>query len=822
MKNGTMYIDVILPLALANSYTYLVPEDMADDVRTGARVIVSFGAKKFYTALVYRIHNEKPELFEPKEIVAVLDEKPVVRGGQIKLWEWIASYYQCTLGEVYKAALPAGLKLESETVIALNEEFVAESVLKPKEQQLLDLFAAKSKLSVADINKALQLKNSFPLVKRLMDMGALVVSEEVKEKFRPKRETFVSLSPECADEDALRSVFDGLKGARRQLDLLMFFLNESRFFSKTEAREVSKKELLEKGGFSASVFSALVEKNIFVVHDKEVGRLGSVSGSLVEAAPLSDAQSAAYREIIRQFREKQTVLLHGVTSSGKTEIYIHLINEMLKLDKQVLFLLPEIALTTQITNRLKRVFGSQLGVYHSKFSDNERVEIWNNLLKDDGYKVILGVRSSIFLPFRDLGLVIVDEEHENSYKQYDPAPRYNARNAAVMLAHFSKAKVLLGSATPSVESYFAAKSGKFGLVELFTRFGNVNMPEVIIADVAEARRKKEMTGLFTETLLNRMSEALSRKEQVILFQNRRGFAPYVECRSCSAVPKCKNCDVSLTYHKFSNQLSCHYCGYTYAKPEKCPACGNPTIDTVGFGTEKIEEEVHAVFPEARVARLDLDVARSRKNFESVIADFEAGKIDVLVGTQMISKGLDFERVRVVGVLSADMLLNYPDFRSHERAFQLMAQVSGRAGRKNGQGIVVIQTTSPEHVVMEQVRSNDYAGMYEMQVEERQLFNYPPYFRLVYIYVKGRDERVVDGAANYLAQCMKATFGHRIVGPDRPVIPRVQNMYIRKIMVKFEQNISADKAKSVMREYVDHTLATDAFKSVIIYFDVDPM
>lgn len=822
MKNGTMYIDVILPLALANSYTYLVPKDMEDDVRIGVRVIVSFGAKKIYTALIYRIHNEKPEFFEPKEIVAVLDDKPVVRNSQIKLWEWIASYYQCTLGEVYKAALPAGLKLESETVIALSEEFVAESALKPKEQQLLDLFAVKSKLSVEDVNKALQLKNSFPLIKRLMDMGALMVSEEVKGKFKPKCEVYVSLSSECSDEDSLRCVFDRLKGAKKQLDLLMFYLNESRFFSKTEAREVSKKELLGKGGFSAAVFSALVEKNIFATYNKEVGRLGFATGSLVEAAPLSDAQAAAYREIVRQFREKQTVLLHGVTSSGKTEIYIHLIKEMLKLDKQVLFLLPEIALTTQITNRLKRVFGTQLGVYHSKFSDNERVEIWNNLLSDNGYKIILGVRSSVFLPFRDLGLVIIDEEHENSYKQYDPAPRYNARNAAVMLAYFSRAKVLLGSATPSVESYYAAKCGKFGLVELFSRFGDVNMPEIIVADVAEARRKKEMTGLFTETLLKHMSDALSRKEQVILFQNRRGFAPYVECRSCSAVPKCKNCDVSLTYHKFSNQLSCHYCGYTYMKPDKCPACGNPTLDTVGFGTEKIEEEVRSVFPEARVARLDLDVAKSRKNFETVIADFESGKIDVLVGTQMISKGLDFERVRVVGILNADMLLNYPDFRSHERAFQLMAQVSGRAGRKNGQGLVVIQTTAPEHVVMKQVENNDYEGMFDMQVEERQLFNYPPYFRLVYIYVKGRDERVVDGAANYLAQCMKATFAHRIVGPDRPVIPRVQNMYIRKIMVKFEQNISADKAKSVMREYVDHTLATDAFKSVIIYFDVDPM
>ena len=525
---------------------------------------------------------------------------------------------------------------------------------------------------------------------------------------------------------------------------------------------------------------------------------------------------------MEQFRQKQTVLLHGVTSSGKTELYIHLIEEVLKIGKQVLFLLPEIALTAQITSRLKRVFGNKLGIYHSRFSDAERVEIWNNLLNSKGYQIILGVRSSIFLPFRELGLVIVDEEHENTYKQFDPAPRYHARNAAIVLASMSGAKVLLGSATPSVESYYNAQNGKFGLVELSTRFEGIQMPEILIADTKEAHRKKEMQLHFTPLLFEQIKNALQRKEQIILFQNRRGFAPYVECKSCACVPKCKNCDVSLTYHKLMNQLTCHYCGYTIPVPETCPACGNPALQTKGFGTEKIEEEVSELFPDVRVARLDLDTARSRKNYEKIITDFENGKIDVLVGTQMISKGLDFERVRVVGILNADTLLNYPDFRSYERAFQLMAQVSGRAGRKNNRGIVVLQTGEPSHQLIHQVKQNNFREMYDVQLEERQLFKYPPFFRLIYIHVKGRDFDIVGKAAEYLAQGLRNVFGSRIYGPDKPVITRIQNLHIKKIVLKIEQEASCEKAKQLLSEVSNHTLANPAFKSIFIQVDVDPL
>ena len=538
--------------------------------------------------------------------------------------------------------------------------------------------------------------------------------------------------------------------------------------------------------------------------------------------PLSEEQKRAYREIMVLFRQKQTVLLHGVTSSGKTEIYIHLIEEVLKLGKQVLFLLPEIALTTQITNRLKRVFGSQLGVYHSKYSDAERVEVWNNLLNDKGIKVVLGVRSSVFLPFKNLGLVIVDEEHEATYKQNDPAPRYHARNSAIVLATMHGAKVLLGSATPSIESYYNAQTGKYGLVELFQRHAGISMPEILVDDVKEAKRKKQMKSIFGPLLVDQVNKALQRKEQVILFQNRRGFSPYVECKDCACVPKCKNCDVSLTYHKSLNVLTCHYCGYSIPMPEVCPACGNPSLGTVGYGTEKIEEEVQQQFPGVRVARLDLDVARSRKSYEKIISDFERGEIDILVGTQIVSKGLDFERVRVVGILNADMLLNYPDFRAYERAYQLMAQVSGRAGRKNNQGIVVLQTNEPTHQVISQVKANAYKEMFDSQMEERRLFRYPPFTRLTYIYVKGRDFATVKRAADYFSVCLRSVFADRVYGPDQPVVGRVQNQFIFKVMLKVELAVKPDQVRELLKKVSDHLLSQPEYKSIVLYSDVDPM
>lgn len=817
----TTYIETILPLPLGSTFTYILPDEMAGDVKVGMRVIVPFGRSKFYTALVYGIRFSPPENVELKEVIGVLDAKPIVRPQQIKFWEWIASYYQCTLGEVFKAAVPSGLKLESETVISLVEDFEAEAPLKEREQSLLDILSAKEH-TVAELNKLMAMKNVLPLVKRMMDIGAVSVSEELKSKYKPKQETYVRLSPEYMGEDVLSALFDNLGKAKKQIDLMMVYLQLSCFMQANNRREVSKKELLGKGGSQAAL-NALVEKNVLELYKKDVDRVDVSPYEVVRNHELSEVQQCAYGEIRDSFSHKDVVLLHGVTSSGKTEIYIHLIEEALKMGKQVLFLLPEIALTTQITNRLRRVFGNQLGVYHSKFSDAERVEIWNNLLDDKSYKVILGVRSSIFLPFKNLGLVVVDEEHETTYKQFDPAPRYHARNASIVLAKMSGAKVLLGSATPSLESYECARSGKFGFVELKQRYEGIELPDVLVADVKEARKKKEMVhGIFTPLLIENIRRALSRKEQVILFQNRRGFAPFLMCRTCGCVPRCQNCDISLTYHKSTHQLVCHYCGYTMNVPTVCPACETPELEPRGFGTEKIEEEVADLFPGVRVVRLDLDVAKSRKSYEKIIHDFENGDIDILVGTQIISKGLDFERVRVVGILDADSLLNYPDFRAFERAYQMMAQVSGRAGRKNNRGIVVIQTSEPDHPVIRQVRNNDYLSMFNVQMNDRALFKYPPYFRLVYVYLKGKDFASVHSAANYLAALMRQSFGDRVFGPDKPVVARIQNLYILKIMLKVEMKASVEKAKSVLRELTNMTLAHPAHKSVFIHVDVDPM
>lgn len=817
----TTYIETILPLPLGSTFTYILPEEMAGEVKVGMRVIVPFGRSKFYTALVYGIRFTPPENVELKEVIGVLDVEPIVRPQQIKFWEWIASYYQCTLGEVFKAAVPSGLKLESETVISLVEDFEAEAPLKEREQLLLDVLKDKEH-TVSELNKLVGLKNALPLVKRMMEMGAVSVSEELKSKYKAKQEAYVRLAPAYMEESKLHELFDALSKAKKQVELLMVYMQLSCLLQPQQRREVSKKELMEKH-VSAAALAAMVDKGIMEIYKKDVDRLDDTL--YVESAthPLSEVQQKAYEEIHGAFSQKNVVLLHGVTSSGKTEIYIHLIEEALKMEKQVLFLLPEIALTTQITNRLRRVFGSKLGVYHSKFTDAERVEIWNNLLHDKGYKVILGVRSSIFLPFNNLGLVVVDEEHENTYKQFDPAPRYHARNAAIILAGRMGAKVLLGSATPSLESYEAARSGKFGLVELMQRHEGIQLPDVMVADVKEARRTKTMIrDAFTPLLVEQMRRALERKEQIILFQNRRGFAPFMMCRTCGCVPRCQNCDISLTYHKSTHQLVCHYCGYTMNVPTLCPACETPEMEPRGFGTEKIEEEVEALFPGVRVARLDLDVARSRKSYEKILKDFEDGAIDILVGTQIISKGLDFERVRVVGILDADSLLNYPDFRAMERAYQMMAQVSGRAGRKNNRGIVVIQTSEPDHPVIKQVRNNDYTTMFNVQMNERSLFRYPPYYRLVYVYIKGRDFYAVNGAANYLAALMKQSFGDRVYGPDKPLVARIQNLFILKIMLKVELKAPVDKAKEMLRDLTNMTLAQQAYKSVYIQVDVDPM
>ena len=745
------FVDVILPLPLHSSFTYSLPEEMAGDVQIGCRVIVPFGRKKYYTAIVRNIHYSAPTEYEVKEVSALLDAHPILLPAQFKFWEWLADYYLCTQGDVYKAALPSGLKLESETMVEYNPDFEPDVQLSDKELKILDLLSAEPEQCVTKLEKESGVKNILSVIKSLLDKEAIFVKEELKRTYKPRTETRVRLTKAASNEHRLHFFFDELqRRAPKQLDLLMKYIELSGCLGKVQ-KEVAKKELLQRASATPAVFNGLVERGVFEVYQQEIGRLNTAfAGNTFSLNPLNGHQQRAHDEIVDSFRTKNVCLLHGVTSSGKTEIYIHLIEEVIRQGKQVLYLLPEIALTTQITERLKRVFGSRLGIYHSKFPDAERVEIWQKQLSDSGYDIILGVRSSVFLPFRNLGLIIVDEEHENTYKQQDPAPRYHARNAAIVLAALYGAKTLLGTATPSVETWYNATSGKYGLVELKERYKEIQMPEIIPVDIKELQRKKRMNGPFSPLLLQYVREALEQKEQVILFQNRRGFAPMIECHTCGWVPKCKNCDVSLTYHKGLNQLTCHYCGYTYQLPRICPACEGVDLRNRGFGTEKIEDDVKRLFPEAAVARMDLDTTRTRSAYERIIADFEQGKTDILIGTQMVSKGLDFDHVSVVGILNADTMLNYPDFRAYERAFQLMAQVAGRAGRKNKRGRVVLQTKSIEHSIIPQVIGNDYEGMVNGQLAERQIFHYPPYYRLVYVYLKNRNETLLDLMAQTMA------------------------------------------------------------------------
>ena len=818
------FVDVILPLPLQASFTYALPPEMDGQVQIGCRVVVSFGRKKFYTGIVRNVHYLKPQEYEVKEVSAVLDEHPILLPLQFQFWEWLADYYLCTQGDVYKAALPSGLKLESETVVEYNPDFEATEPLSEREQKVLDLLAVEPEQTVTRLEKESGLKNILAVVKSLLEKDALFVKEELKRTYKPKTETRVRLTEAARNERRLHFFFDELqRRAPKQLDLLMKYIELSGCLGEREVREVSKAELLKRSGATPAVFSGLVDKGVFEVYQQEVGRLETVSQAVMSLNELNVHQQRAFDEIRASFRVKNVCLLHGVTSSGKTEIYIHLIDETVRQGKQVLYLLPEIALTTQITERLKRVFGSRLGIYHSKFPDAERVEVWQKQLSHEPYDIILGVRSSLFLPFQRLGLVIVDEEHENTYKQQDPAPRYHARNAAIILASMCGAKTLLGTATPSVESWYnATEGGKYALVELKERYKEIQLPEIIPVDIKELQRKKRMNGPFSPLLLQYVREALEQKEQVILFQNRRGFAPMIECHTCGWVPKCKNCDVSLTYHKGLNQLTCHYCGYTQPVPRQCPACEGVDLRNRGFGTEKIEDDVKAIFPEARVARMDLDTTRTRTAYERIIHDFQQGRTDILIGTQMVSKGLDFDHVSVVGILNADTMMNYPDFRAYERAFQLMAQVAGRAGRKNKRGRVVLQTKSIEHPIIPQMMHNDFEGMVVGQLAERQLFRYPPYYRLVYVYLKHRNEQLLDVMAQTMAAKLRAVFGARVLGPDKPPVARIQTLFIRKIVLKIETNAPMARARQLLVQVQQEMVAEDRFKSLIVYYDVDPM
>jgi primosomal protein N' (replication factor Y) len=755
-----LFADVILPLPLDGMFTYSVPPSLEEQVQRGVRVLVPLGRNKTYVGIVSEKHNRAPEGYQTKDILQVLDMTPILLDSQLRLWQWIADYYMSPIGEVYKAALPSGLKAE--------------------------------------------------------------------DGYRPKTEIYITLTPQFRNEQTLHVAMNMLHRADKQLAALIDYLALSHWDSvegsacRETVVEITRDELLNAGHGLPTV-NALVKRGLLETYEREVGRLNhGGEPHLEKVKPLSDVQQDAFNKIQFSFLGKNVTLLHGVTSSGKTEIYIHLIRQALEKKQQVLYLLPEIALTVQIMQRLQHVFGNRLGIYHSKYSDAERVEIWQKQLSPHPYDVILGARSAVFLPFQHLGLVIIDEEHETSYKQQEPMPRYHARSAAIVLAQMFGAKTLLGTATPSMETYYNAKTGKYGLVELFQRYKGIELPEIQVVDVKDLQHRKMMNGPFSPILLNKVREALEHGEQAILFQNRRGYAPVIECKQCGWVPHCQHCDVSLTLHRNLNQLTCHYCGYTYQVPTECPACGCKELRTKGYGTEKIEAEVQDIFPEARIARMDLDTTRSRSAYERIISDFASGRTNLLIGTQMISKGLDFDKVSVVGILNADSMLNYPDFRAYEHAFMMMAQVSGRAGRKGKRGLVILQTKSPDLPIIQQVVRHDYAAHYQSLIVERQQFHYPPYYRLVYVYLKHKQDWVVDTAAVEMASRLRQWFGARLLGPDKPAVAKVKSLSIRKLVLKLELGINMGDVRKYLALAQQQMLQDKRYVSLQIYYDVDPL
>ncbi|WP_314663998.1 replication restart helicase PriA [Prevotella aurantiaca] len=772
------YVEVILPLPLEGTFTYAVPETLVQKVVPGVRLLVPFGKTKTYIGVCNTVPTDQPNqnntdgVVEYKSILSVLDDTPILLPQQLRLWHWIADYYMSPLGDVYKAALPSGLK--------------AEDAYKPRTEVYVCLgkqFRGERELHIAFDSLARSAKQQKVLTTYLQLSG-------------------VAESPELASLDVIQS------GENEDCKI----------------RTVTQEELMNECHCTAAVLRGVIGKGILQTYRKEVGRLNNSYGEMQPNVihPLNEAQSTAYDKLLLQMMAHNVTLLHGVTSSGKTEIYIHLIQKALQEHKQVLYLLPEIALTVQITDRLRRVFGNKLGIYHSRYNDDERVEIWNKQLSSIPYEVILGARSAVFLPFQRLGLVIIDEEHETSFKQQDPAPRYHARSTAIVLAQMYGAKTLLGTATPSAESYKNAQLGKYGLVTLSQRYKDIQLPAIEVVDVKDLRRRKMMSGLFSPHLLSAVREALQRGEQAILFQNRRGFAPMVECHVCGWVPRCPNCDVSLTHHKNMNLLTCHYCGYTERVPEQCPSCESKDIKGRGYGTEKIEDEILNLFPDARVARMDLDTTRTKNAYERLISDFSAGKTNLLIGTQMVSKGLDFDRVSVVGILDADNMLNYPDFRAYEHAFTMMAQVSGRAGRKGKQGRVILQTKSPELPVIQQVVRHDNAAFYSSLLEERAAFRYPPFFHLIYIYLKHRNDDTVNSASLEIGSRLREIFGDRVLGPDKPSVARVKTLYIRKIILKLENGADYKLAKQYLRTIKDAMMKEKRYGALTIYYDIDPL
>ena len=817
------FTETLLPLAIPGTYTYRIPEGMRLSI--GMRVLVPFGRKKIFTAIITSLHDREPRGYDVKEILGTLDDKPILRHPQLEFWQWIADYYLCSMGEVYKAAVPSGLKVESETTISVNPDFEESEPgqLSDRERVILDFTAQRGRVQINEIAKATGFKTVERNVSHLLDMDALHVSERVVDNYRPKTEACVRLTVARDNEEKLHEFFDQLKRAPKQESLLLAYLDMSRWLQSGEIREVSKENLLKRAGVSSAVLHEAVKRGLFEIYKKEINRFDDLGSILEEPPTLSDEQRRAYDEIHHSMREHAITLLHGVTSSGKTSVYMHLIADALRLGKQVLYLVPEIALTTQLTRRLRRVFGDKLLIYHSKFSDNERVDIWKKLLNSSEPCVVIGVRSSVFLPYSNLGLIIVDEEHDSSYKQQDPAPRYNGRNAALVLAQMHGAKTVLGSATPAIEVYYLALQGRYGLVKLLTRYGDIKMPEVKVIDTIAARKRREMHGLFSNELIASCRKALQDNEQVILFQNRRGYSPIVRCKECGWVPKCENCDVSLTYHKHNNSLVCHYCGYTIPLPDLCPACRLPGIEIVGYGTERIEDDIDAVFPGEKISRMDLDTTRSKNSYDRIIDEFSQHRTNILVGTQMVTKGLDFNAVSIVGILNADTMINFPDFRSHERAFDMLEQVSGRAGRANKQGQVIIQTSQPDHDVIKYVQAHDYEGFYQHELNDRQQFGYPPFTKVINIYLKHRDDATVGELAVRYCGLLHQVFGTRVLGPMAPFVARVQNLYIRQITLKMETAASMAKVKKILRDLYEQMIAADArMKTVKLYYDVDPV
>lgn len=814
-------VEVVLPLPLHATFTYRLPPEMRGQAGIGFRVIVPFGNKKFYTGIVVGLPLKAPEGMDLKEVAMVVDTTPVVRHPQTKLWEWISDYYLCALGDVYKAAVPAGLKIESETFVELNPDFdlSEEPPVDQREASVVQLLDHEGQLTVAEIVKRLDQKGIAPLVNRLIERGVLIISEKLVERYRTKKESYVAVVDPTPG--GIAAAFAAVKGANKQ-ETLLLALMELSGVQRGEKTEVRREELLKRSGVSPAILRAVESKGVVRVYKKEVNRFRFEGTPLGKLPRLTEKQGDALDAIHRSWLGKDVTLLHGVTSSGKTEIYIHLINFVLNRGDQVLYLVPEIALTTQLTRRLQNVFGDRVVIYHSKFSDNERVDIWKRLLHSTVPTVVIGVRSSVFLPFAKLGLVIIDEEHESSFKQYDPAPRYNGRDVAMVLARMHGAKTLLGSATPSVETYHKAGTGKFGLVTLSARFRDVKLPTISLVDMQLARKNKETRGAFALQTVRYAREALDKGSQVIFFQNRRGYAPMARCKACAWVPRCEHCDVSLTYHRNLRQLQCHYCGAVYPLPNICPQCKEPALEIIGYGTERIEDEVGGIFPDRKSLRMDLDSTRNKDAYEKIIDDFCDRKADILVGTQMVTKGLDFGGVDMVGVLNADAVLNFPDFRSGERAFNMLEQVAGRAGRRDGaEGKVVVQTAMPGHPILRFVTTHDYAGYFAREIGERERYFYPPFCRVIYIYIKHRDSGRLRVVADNYARVLRELLGRRVYGPEEPAVGRIQGLYIRKIMLKIENNASVAKIKELLRDTYVNMHSLPEMKGTVVYYDVDP-